>query len=221
MNEKAVRKTLATVASRQCPVCGHHEIGYVTEDGQFHPLKPGTEIEVRESASPVSPANSSREIQKEIPSVDEAVYGVWLPEGLRRDRALRLKYGVMVRETPQGGAMSAADYQRAYLEKLLNLIEKEKDIPIPVSLDRFFASPHLGSGDAAEIVQAMWRDLEEIKRPVWLMQAWLERQDEESFAELIAPRSKQELSGDPVGDQALTKELASLSFEEFLETLEA
>jgi hypothetical protein len=221
MNKKVGLKTPGTVASRQCPVCGHHEIGYITEDGQFHPLKPGSEIEVRESASPVFPANSAREVQKEIPLADEAVYEVWLPEGLRRDRALRLKYGVMVKEASQGGAMSAAGYQRAYLEKLLNLIEKEKDTPIPVSLDRFFAAPHLGSGDAAEIVQAMWRDLEEIKRPVWLMEAWLERQDEESFAELIAPRSKEELSGDPVGDQVLTKELASLTFEDFLETLEA
>jgi hypothetical protein len=220
MNEKAGRKTLGTVASRQCPVCGHHEIGYVTADRQFHPLKPGTEIEVVERAHLVPALGPDKEVQQEIKVGDEPVYGVWLPEALRRDRALRLKYGVMVREPPQGGAMSAAEYQRAYLEKLLNLIEKEEDIPIPVSLDRFFTAPHLASGDAAEIVQAMWRELEEIKRPVRLMKAWLERQDEESFAELITPRSGEELSGDPIGDQALAKELDTLSLEDFLETLE-
>ena len=221
MNEKAGRKTLAKVASRQCPVCGHHEIGYVTADGQFHPLKPGTEIEVVESAPLVPSLEPDREVQQEITVGDEPVFGVWLPVALRRDRALRLKYGVMVKEPPQGGVISVAAYQRAYLEKLQNLIEKEEDIPIPVSLDRFFMAAHLASGDAAEIVQGMWRELEEIKRPVWLMKAWLERQDEESFAELIAPRSRDDLSGDPVGDQALTKELESLSFEAFLETLEA
>jgi hypothetical protein len=221
MNEKAGRKTLGTVASRQCPLCGHHEIGYVTADGQFHPLEPGTEIEVVESVSLVPTLEPDKEVQPEIPVGDEPAYGVWLPDALRRDRALRLKYGVMVRKPPKGGVMSAAAYERAYLEKFHNLIEKEQDIPIAVSLDRFFGAPHLASGNAAEIVLAMWRELEEIKRPLWLMKAWLERQDEESFAELIAPRLREELSGDPVGDEALGKELESLSFEAFLETLEA
>jgi hypothetical protein len=221
MNEKAGRTTLGMVASRQCPVCGHHEIGYITADGQFHPLKPGTEIEVVEKSPLVPPLEPDKEVQQEIPVGDEPVYRAWLPEALRRDKALRLKYGVMVREPREGGAMSAAGYQQAYLEKLQNLIEKEKEVPIPVSLDRFFMAAHLASGNAAEIVQAMWRELEEIKRPVWLMKAWMERQDEESFTELIAPRSREELSGEPVGDQALAKELESLSFEAFLETLEA
>ena len=219
MKEKSDRTTLGTVTSRQCPVCGHHEIGYITEDGQFHPLRPGTAIRVLERADLVPPSGRDKEVQEVIKVEHEPAYLVWLPEHLRRERKLRLKYGVMVREPLMGGDMSAAVYQLAYLEKLRNLIEKEEHIPIPILLDRFFTAPHLASGNAAEIAEAMWRELEEIKRPVWLMEAWLERQDEESFAELIAPRSREELSGDPAGDQALAKELEALSLEAFLETL--
>ena len=221
MKEKSDRTALGTVTSRQCPVCGHHEIGYVTEDGQFHPLRPGTAIRVLERADLVPPSGRDKEVQQIIEVGHEPAYRVWLPEPLRRERKLRLRYGVMVREPLMGGVMSATVYQLAYLEKLRNLIEKEEDIPIPILLDRFFTAPHLASGNAAEIVEAMWHELEEIKRPVWLMEAWLERQDEESFAELIAPRSREELSGEPAGDQALTKELEALSLEAFLETLES
>ncbi len=32
------------ITSRQCPECGHHEVGFITEDGVFHPLRPGTMI---------------------------------------------------------------------------------------------------------------------------------------------------------------------------------
>ena len=34
------------ITSRTCPRCGHHEIGFTTRDGVFHPLKPGTLIEL-------------------------------------------------------------------------------------------------------------------------------------------------------------------------------
>ncbi len=33
------------VISRECPLCGHHEMGYITHGGAFHPLKPGTRIQ--------------------------------------------------------------------------------------------------------------------------------------------------------------------------------
>jgi hypothetical protein len=220
VKEERDRKILGTVTSRQCSVCGHHEIGYITEGGQFHALKPGTAILVLERAEPDSPSEPQKEYPQVLEVEDEPVYRVWLPEPLRRDRELRLKYGVMVKEPLLERAMSPAVYQQAYLEKLRKLIEKDEDTPIPVSLDRFFGAPHLASGNAAEIAEAMWRELQEIKRPVQLMKAWLEGQDEESFAELIAPRSREELAGEPAADQALTKELESLSLEGFLETLE-
>jgi hypothetical protein len=221
MKEERDRKILGTVTSRRCPVCGHHEMGYITEGGQFHPLKPGAAILVLERAEFGPPSEPEKEYPQDLEVGDEPVYRVWLPEPLRRDRELRLKYGVMVKEPLLERAMSPAVYQQAYLEKLRKLIEKEEDTPIPVSLDRFFGAPHLASGNAAEIAEAMWRELQEINRPVRLMKAWLEGQDEESFAELIAPRSREELAGEPAADQALTRELESLSFEAFLKTLES
>jgi hypothetical protein len=223
MSGESEGKTVGMVTSRPCPACGHHEIGYVTEDGQFHPLRPGTAIQVLERAD-LAPSSKREEDHQEVVQgvrwkEDKPVYRVWLPEALRRDRVLRLKYGVMVREVLRGGNMSAAAYQRAYQEKLRNLIEKADEIPVAVSLDRFFASPHLASGNPAEIVEAMWRELEEVNRPVRLMRAWLERQDEESFAELIAPRSGEELSAETTEDAALAEELEALTLEAFLETL--
>jgi len=219
MKEEGYQKTLGTVVSRTCPVCGHHEIGFTTEDGQFHPLKPGTLIQVLERPEIVPPSVPPRQLQEDLEVADRPGYRVWLPEPLRCERELRLKYGVMVRERPLTAEVSGSVYQIAYLEKLRNLIEKEEDIPIPISLDRFFTAPHLASGNAAEIAEAMWRELDEVKRPVWLMKAWLEKQDEETFAELIAPKTREALSDEPAGDQELEKELEALRFEEFLELL--
>ena len=34
------------VTSRKCPECGHHEIGFMSKDGTFHPLKPGAKIQL-------------------------------------------------------------------------------------------------------------------------------------------------------------------------------
>ena len=34
------------ISNRKCPACGHHEVGYVTDDGVFHPLKPGITIKI-------------------------------------------------------------------------------------------------------------------------------------------------------------------------------
>jgi hypothetical protein len=216
MTEEGDKKTSGTVASRTCPVCGHHEIGFTTEDGQFHPLKPGTLIQVLEGPEIVPPSVRPGRIQQDLEVADKPVYRAWLPEPLRSERELRLKYGVMVKERSLTSGMSGAVYQIAYLEKLQNLIEKEEDIPIPISLDRFFTAPHLASGNAAEIAEAMWRELDEIRRPVWLMTAWLEKQDQASFAELVAPKPSKALSDEPAGDQELAKELEALTFEEFL-----
>ena len=34
------------VTARRCKVCGHHEIGIITEGGDYLPLRPGMRIEV-------------------------------------------------------------------------------------------------------------------------------------------------------------------------------
>ena len=107
----------------------------------------------------------------------------------------------------------------AFLAKLQRLIEEESDIPIPVLLDRFFAAPNLAAGNPRQIAEAMWRELDEVKRPVDLMNAWLERQDEESFAAMIHPCQQDKTDHELICDEDIIKELEALSFEEFLEWL--
>jgi len=35
------------IESRKCEHCGHHEIGILSESGEFKPLKPGTKVEIK------------------------------------------------------------------------------------------------------------------------------------------------------------------------------
>ena len=48
------------ITARTCPLCGHHEMGFTTNDGEFHPLKPGTRINIVEE----SPAHEDPEKDK-------------------------------------------------------------------------------------------------------------------------------------------------------------
>ena len=51
-NKKAVSKRQVpikgVVTPRKCNCCGHHEIGLITDDGKYIPLKPGMKIVVEE-----------------------------------------------------------------------------------------------------------------------------------------------------------------------------
>jgi hypothetical protein len=38
--------TEGTVAARKCAYCGHHEIGIETDEGEFVPVRPGTNVKV-------------------------------------------------------------------------------------------------------------------------------------------------------------------------------
>ncbi len=207
------------MASRSCPQCGHHEIGFVAEDGEFHSLRPGTLIRLYEPPSPAEPFRDKLEIPLQTEEEEQITYRAWIPEPLRRDKWLRLKYSVMVKEHLFKGEMSGVLYESAYLEKLERLVEKVLEIPLPVILDRFFAAPHLASGNLREISGAMYRELDEIKRPVMLMRNWLERRDDESLGELIAPRSMKDLGQERAEDTQVENELEGLTFEEFLEML--
>ena len=210
------------VTSRECPLCGHHEIGYITQDGVFHPLKPGARIQTQgEPQDSVAPEMDSSVLQivpdEEV--VDRPQYKVWIPEPLRGIRRCRLKYGVMMEETSFAEEISMEVYGFAYLEKIQRLIEKEIHTPVAVLLDRYFASPHLATGDSRQIAGALWEELDEIKSPVALVEGWLEKRDEESLKKMIYPVSEEGLVDQSVSEEEQRKELEDLSLEDFLELL--
>lgn len=212
----------AIITWRKCPLCGHHEVGYTTEDGVFQPLKPGTMIQILDAPDmALSPAEE--DIYGKGAAVEEQVdrsqYEMWIPEPAKSDRRLRLKYGVRVKGPSFTRGMSGDVYRFAYLEKLERLIEKEIHTPVAVILDRFFTAPHLAAGNPRQIVEGMWRELEEVRRPVQLVAEWLEKQDEETRNKLIHPVAKKEVDNPAVSEAEQNKELEELSLEEFLELL--
>jgi hypothetical protein len=219
MKQETKDPTTGTVASRECPLCGHHEIGFVTQDGEFYPLRPGTPIRVFE---PPSPVQSLREIQQAPVSretAEEGAHRLWVPDPLRGDKTLRLKYSVLVKGQLSQTRLSGGLYERAYVDKLDRLIDKVIEVPLPVILDQFFHAPHLASGNSRQVAEAMVRELDEVQRPVSLMRDWLERGDAQSLENLIAPKSVRDLGRDPADDAQVERELQALSLEEFLEML--
>jgi hypothetical protein len=208
--------------SRRCPYCGHSEIGYNTPDGSFHPLKPGTPITLTETPKPPSSDVGGSPVLEDFLGEEEPGQGEpkpWAPDVLKGNQRLRVKYGVMVREKTALTGLTGAGYRSAFLQKIEKLIEKEVYTPLPVIFDRFFAAPHLASGNPRQISQAIWRELEEIRKPALLVSEWLEKQDEESLLRMIHPESAADLGGDPVSDRELEAEIQSLTLEEFLEML--
>ena len=210
------------VISRECPLCGHHEIGYITQEGVFHALKPGTRIKtLSESQDSVvnEMDNSGFQVFPNEEAVDRSPYKVWIPNPLRGIQRCRLKYGVLMEEIFFSEEISKEAYTMAYLEKLRQLIEKEIHTPVAVLLDRYFSSPHLATGDSRQIARALWQELDEIKDPVALVEGWLEKRDEESVNKMIYPMSEEGLIDQPVREEEQRKELEDLSLEEFLELL--
>jgi hypothetical protein len=210
------------ITSRKCPLCGHHEVGYTTEDGVFYPLKPGDMIQILDDPEIALLGAEDGAYGKGAPEeeqVDLSRYEVWIPDPAKNDKRLRLKYGVLVKRPSLTGQMSGEVYRVAYLDKLERLIEKEVHTPVAVILDRFFAAPHLAAGNPMQITEAMWRELEEIRRPVLLVSKWLEKQDDETLNKLIQPVAEKEPDNQPVREAEEKKELEELSLEEFLEQL--
>ena len=122
----------------------------------------------------------------------------------------------MIKEHLIKDAMSEGLYEHAYVEKLERLIEKAFDTPLPVTLDRFFNAPHLASGNPRQIAEAMVSELDEIQRPLALVAKWLERKDDQSLADLVAPRSLKDLGSESAEDETVKQELERLTLEEFL-----
>ncbi len=210
------------ITSRKCPTCGHHEIGYTTRGGLFHPLRPGTLIQILSSPEISVGLKEGKEhpndgVEEKEPHAPQ--YKIWIPDPVRENRRLRLKYGVMVGEEWVAEKISENVYRVAYLEKLQRLIEKDISTPLPVILDRFFTAPHLAAGSPQEITEAMWRELDEIKRPVLLVSEWLEKQDEESLARMIHPIAIEALTEHPITLEQQQEELEGLTLKAFLELL--
>jgi hypothetical protein len=197
-------------------------MGYTTEDGAFYPLKPGVQIQIvagPEMALPMAEARVYEGAATGEAQVDLSLSKVWIPDPVKGDKRLRLKYGVLVKGLSLTGQMSKEIYRVAYLGKLENLVEKEIHTPAAVILDKFFAAPHLAAGNPMQIAEAIWRELEEIRRPAELVTEWIERQDEETLNRLIYPFTKQDLGHQPISEAEQKKELEELSLEEFLELL--
>jgi hypothetical protein len=210
------------VTARKCPSCGHHEVGFTTKDGAFHPLSPGTRIQILEDHAAPEPGSVELDPALQEPpqaSKPETEYSPWVPYPVKEDRSLRLKYGVMVREGLNPGQMSGKMFEAAYVEKLHGLIEREVYTPVAVILDRFFVAPHLASGNPNEIAFNMWQELEEIRGPVELVKAWLDDPKEESRNNMIRPKTWEDLADGPVSDAEMKEELEQLTLEEFLELL--
>ncbi|MBW2616904.1 MAG: hypothetical protein JRD02_12120, partial [Deltaproteobacteria bacterium] len=208
------------VTAKKCPSCGHHEVGVTTQDGAFHPLSPGTRIQVLEDHPAQEPRSFELEpaLQESPQASDhEAEYSPWVPGPVKGDRPLRLKYGVMVREGLNTDQMIGEMFEAAYMEKLRGLIEREIYTPVAVILDQFFVAPHLASGDSGEIAFNMWQELEEIREPVELVKAWLDDPNEEHLVNLIRPKTGEDMANEPVSDEEMKEELEQLTLEEFLE----
>ena len=220
MGTKVNRPIIGTVSSRRCHACGHHEVGIITEQGEFHALRPGMRIQILEGPSPVEPKLQPfmEKDRSERPFLEEKFESrPWIPEPLRRYRDLRLKYGVLLKKELQRDKMDKVLFQRAYLEKLQYLIEKEIEVPLAVILDRFFTAPHLASGEPKEIALAMWRELEEIRKPAVKIIEWLDDPGPATLKALLGPGSPPDPDPAPVTDEELRKELEALTLEQFLE----
>lgn len=219
---KEERSLKATIATRNCPTCGHHEVGYVTEDGGFHALKPGDTVRLAAkdggASTPEDPSAAVRGTPPQEETLAEEILP-WIPDPLRHDRALRMKFGVFIGRRMLQAGMSGSIYELAFQQKLQDLIEKEIYVPLPVILDRYFNSPHLAAGTAKEVADALFQELDEISGPVERMRAWLENPNPDNLERLMHPKTPGGSPAGAPGDAALKQELASLTLEEFFDLL--
>jgi hypothetical protein len=208
------------VTSRRCPECGHHELGITTKEGDFHPLRPGNLVQILEE-NPEPFFENGKEAPAKSPEPDEpsSTESYWIPEPVKGDHDMRLKYGVMIKDELKPKEMTGELYQEAYMEKLRRLIEKEVNIPVAVILDKIFTSPHLASGNPKEVVFAMWKELDEIREPVKRVKAWLVDPNEKNLNHLIRPKSLSDLTSHPFTETEMEEELAQMTLEDFLSLL--
>jgi hypothetical protein len=162
----------------------------------------------------VVPATDSR---REPSQTLEGRY--WVPEPLKGDPRMRLKYGVVIQEEVESLPVTEHIYEVAYMKKLSYLLENEVNIPIAVILDRFFVAPNLASGESRDIANNMWGELEEIRRPVEQVTQWLKKPDEKTLRLLLQPGAVETLERQSVSEETALEELRSLNLEDFLALL--
>jgi len=212
-----------TITARNCPTCGHHEIGLVSESGVFHPLRTGTKVLIMDEMGPAQIQTPSIEAPptcgtREAPAQTlEGRY--WVPEPLKGDRRLRLEYGVVIQGEMGSGPVTEHIYEAAYMQKLSYLLEKEVHIPIAAILDRFFVAPHLASGESRDIANNMFEELEEISQPVEHVKQWIREPDEKTLQLLVQPGTLDDLENQTVSEEAALEEQRALELEDFLELL--
>lgn len=211
------------ITARNCPACGHHEIGFVSDDGIFHPLRAGSRILVMEgfdTGRMPNQTNDAAGISETMESPKDDLKGrYWVPEPLKGDPGMRMKYGVVLGEETGKNSLNRQIYESAFLQKLHYLLEKETVTPVAVLLDRFFAAPHLASGETKDIAINMWEELDEIRNPVERISKWLKNPDGKSLALLVEPKAMENLENDPVSDASALAELRALDLEDFLALL--
>jgi hypothetical protein len=210
------------ISTRKCPTCGHHEVGYVTADGAFYPLKPGDTINILPGKARTDLLESNERPEPGVPIQELAASAgmvAWIPDPVRHDKQLRMKYGIFIRNQMVQSGVTESIYELAYRQKLQNLIEKEVYVPLPVILDRYFNSPHLAAGNSKDIADALFDELDEVREPVHRMGAWIEKKDDESLKNLIHPKLPEDLAQGLFSEDDFKRELDSLSLEEFFDLL--
>ena len=212
-----------TVTARNCPTCGHHEIGLVSENGVFRPLRTGTKVLIMDKMEPAqistqgSVAPVTCETREEPAQTLEGSF--WVPEPLKGDRRLRLKYGVVIQKEFGSVPVTEHIYESAYVRKLSYLLENEVNVPIAVILDRFFVAPHLASGESGDMANNMWEELEEIRRPVEQITKWIKEPNDKTVQLLVHPDTIENLEKQPISEDTALEELRALNLEDFLELL--
>jgi hypothetical protein len=209
------QKGMGIIASRRCPHCGHHEVGYVDDKGMFHPLKPGMKIQIMELDIHRSEVLKHKSV--ELTSTYEKV---WIPPPVLGHKILRIRYGIWIREDQDFEKMDSRLYRMGYLNKIRLLLEKGTSNPLPVILDRFFTAPHLASGTPEQITLSLWKELDEIRSPSLVVERWLESGDDKVVNEMIAPFTKRDLVSVPPDEKVILEELSSITLEDFFASLE-
>ncbi|MFC1883372.1 hypothetical protein ACFL2O_01255 [Thermodesulfobacteriota bacterium] len=214
---------IGIITARDCPSCGHHEIGITTSDGTFLTLKPGTWVKILNEAPSLKPLNSLKkstdhDCQQSRPEMDSERIP-WVPGPARKFRSLVLKYGVMIPAGLKSEGVDGDIFETAYLQKLRSLLEKQTEKPMAVIFDQFFTAPHLASGNPGEMASNMWNELEEIREPAERIRKWFTRSEGDGISILATNISKEAPIEFPMDDSQLSKELERLTLEEFLSLL--
>jgi len=232
LDKKNTMPVIGVIKARECPLCGHHEVGVVTVNGDFYPLRPGTCIQVLDSSIEPEPKQTPQTSDTFInnpacfnvppdltrPSVDNEKFSAlkpWLPSLFMSVKRMRLKYGVLIDQTIDDGQVDAELYASAYLKKLEYLLEKETFTGITVLLDKFFSAPQLASENPKTVVMNMWQELDEVREPVEKMCAWLNNPADNDILNGMMEHDVDNCQGLPSLD-TVKEELQQLRLADFL-----